>query len=38
MNETKYAVKVTSQFKKDYRLAMKRGLQIALLDEAITLP
>ena len=37
MNETKYAVKVTSQFKKDYRLAMKRGLQIALLDEAITL-
>lgn len=37
MRETKYAVKTTLQFKKDYRLAMKRGLQIALLDEAITL-
>lgn len=28
MRETKYLVKVTSQFKKDYKLAMKRGLKI----------
>ena len=33
---TKYTVKFTTQFKKDYKLAMKRGLKIALLDEVIT--
>ena len=37
MRETKYVVKSTSQFKKDYKLAMKRGLKISLLDEVITL-
>jgi mRNA interferase YafQ len=36
MKKAKYTVKVTGAFKKDYKLAMKRGLQIALLDEAIT--
>ena len=37
MRETKYLVKVTSQFKKDYKLAMKRGLKISLLDEGVAL-
>ena len=32
---TKYTVKFTTQFKKDYKLAMKRGMKIALLDEVI---
>ena len=36
MSETKYTVKPTSQFKKDYKLAMKRGLNISLLNEVIT--
>lgn len=35
MNETKYTVKTTTQFKKDYKLAMNRGLKIALLDNVI---
>ena len=35
MKETKYTVKITTQFKKDYKLAMKRGLNIALLDNVI---
>ena len=30
---TKYTVKVTTQFKKDYKLAIQRGLDIKLLDE-----
>lgn len=33
---TKYIVKPTSQFKKDYKLALKRSLDITLLDEVIT--
>ena len=37
MRKTKYVVKATSQFKKDYKLAMKRGLSISLPDEVITL-
>ena len=37
MRETKYVVKATSQFKKDYKLAMKRGFKISLLDEVIVL-
>ena len=37
MRETKYLVKFTSQFKKDYKLAMKRGLKISLLDEVVAL-
>lgn len=36
MRKTKYTVKPTTQFKKDYKLAMKRGLKISLLDEIIT--
>lgn len=32
---TKYTVKLTTQFKKDYKLAMKRGLDIRLLEEVI---
>lgn len=31
MTETKYIVKPTTQFKKDYKLAVKRGLKIDLL-------
>lgn len=31
----KYILKYTTQFKKDYKLAMRRGLNIALLDDAI---
>lgn len=37
MRETKYLVKVTSQFKKDYKLAIKRGLKISLLEEVVAL-
>ena len=37
MRATKYLVKVTSQFKKDYKLAMKRGLKISLLEEVVAL-
>ena len=37
MRETKYVVKATSQFKTDYKPAMKRGLKISLLDEVIAL-
>ena len=36
MKETKYTVKITTQFKKDYKLAMKRGLKIALLEDVVT--
>lgn len=35
MKETKYTVKTTTQFKKDYKLAIKRGLNIALLEEVV---
>lgn len=35
---TKFTIKVTSQFKKDYKLAMKRGLKISLLKEIILRP
>ena len=33
MSASKYTVKPTSQFKKDYKLAMKRGLDISLLED-----
>ena len=33
---TKYTVKLTSQFKKDYKLAQKRGRNTTLLKEVIT--
>ena len=40
MRKTKYTVKPTTQFKKDFKLAMKRGLKIELLEDVIgeTLP
>lgn len=33
---TKLTVKYTTQFKKDYKLAIKRGLRIDLLNKVIT--
>ena len=35
MRASKYTVKPTSQLKKDYKLAMKRGLDISLLEDII---
>lgn len=35
MRNVKYTVKSTTQFKKDYKLAMKRGLDIKLLEDVI---
>ncbi len=35
MRKTKYTVKPTTQFKKDYKLAMKRGLKISLLEDVV---
>lgn len=35
MRKTKYIVKPTTQFKKDYKLAMKRGLKMELLENVI---
>ena len=37
MKKTKLTVKFTTQFRKDYKLAMKRGLRIALLEEVVEL-
>ena len=37
MKPTVYTVKVTTVFKKDYKLAIKRGLKIELLDAVIEL-
>ncbi len=36
MKQTKYTVKFTSQFKKDYKLAIRRGLEIALLNDVVS--
>ena len=36
MRTTKYAVKLTTQFKKDYKLAVKRGLKIELLEAVVS--
>ena len=33
---TKYTVKYTTQFKKDYKLALKRGMKMELLNNVIT--
>lgn len=33
----KYTIKFTSKFKKDYKLAIKRGYPIKLLEEAVSL-
>lgn len=35
MRNVKYTVKPTTQFKKDYKLAMRRGLDISLLEGVI---
>lgn len=35
MRQTKLTVKFTSQFKKDYKQAVKRGLKIELLDAVV---
>lgn len=35
MRKTKYTVKPTNQFKRDYKLALKRNLDVALLEKAI---
>ena len=35
MRKTKYTVKFTTQFRKDYKLAIKRGLKIELLEEVV---
>lgn len=37
MKKTKYHVKATTQFKREYKLAMKRGRDIQLLDDVIEL-
>ena len=36
MKDTKYIVKTTTQFKKDFKLTKKRGLKMELLREVIT--
>lgn len=35
MRKTKYTVKSTSRFKRDYKLALKRNLDVTLLEEVI---
>lgn len=35
MRKAKYIVKPTTQFRKDYKLAMKRGLKIELLENVV---
>lgn len=37
MRQTKYTVKPTTQFKKDYKLAMKRNLKIDLLEQLVAM-
>lgn len=37
MSKTKYVVKFTTQFRKDYKLAIKRGLKIELLEQIVAL-
>lgn len=36
MRNTKYIIKPTTQFKKDYKLALRRGLDIRLIEDVIT--
>lgn len=36
MKQSKYTVKITTQFKKDYKLAIKRGLKIDLLKDVVS--
>ena len=35
MRKTKYIVKITTQFRKDYKRVMKRGLKIELLEQIV---
>lgn len=37
MRKTKYIVKPTTQFKKDFKLTMKRSMKIELLEEVIAM-
>ena len=37
MRKTKYIVKPTTQFKKDFKLAMKRSMKSELLEEVIAM-
>lgn len=37
MRKTKYIVKLTTQFKNDFKLAMKRSMKIELLEEVIAM-
>ena len=37
MRKTKYIVKPATQFKKDFKLAMKRSMKIELLEEVIAM-
>lgn len=37
MRKTKYIVKPTTQFKKDFKLAMTRSMKIELLEEVIAM-
>lgn len=37
MKKTKYTVKITTQFKKDYKRIIKRGLNIKLLEQIVEL-
>ena len=37
MRKTKYIFKPTTQFKKDFKLAMKRSMKIELLEEVIAM-
>ena len=36
MRNTKYTVKFTAQFKKDYKLAIRRGMKIELLEDIVS--
>lgn len=36
MSQAKYTVKITTQFRKDYKLAIRRGRKIELLDAVIS--
>ena len=37
MRKTKYIVKPTTQFKKDFKLAMRRSMKIELLEEVVAM-
>ena len=37
MNDVKYTVKTTGQFRKDYKPAIRRGQKTELLDQVITM-